>query len=601
VRWDVGATGASNGQIYAIGGYYNFESPPQLSVNEAYNPGTNLWTEQAPMPTERLNLGVVLARNGQIYAIGGETGLAPYPVFNTVEVYNPTSNTWATAASLPEPRSAFGAAVGQDGTIYIFGGYTTGRVPDNLVYAYNPTTNTWSSRAPMPTARYFDQAVRELNGNILVTGGNSLGANVGKNWLSTVEEYAPTTDTWTTRPSLPVAELSAARAHGSDGRIYIIGGEGSSGTLGTVQIYDPTTQSWSLGPSMLTPREGAAAAVIGSGIYTIGGALSPMGGGSTANEELTITTQCVPTATSTPTFTPTTSATATLPPIIAWTTRTSMPTPEYNAGATTGTTGLIYVLGGEPAGGANQAYDPTHDQWLAKAPMPSGHFEYGVVAAKDGLIYAIGGAYTAEMDIYNPVTDAWSAGPSMPAAQWGFGSALGADGNIYVFAGNQGGQIVNTTLSYSPITGQWTSRSNIPTARQDPQAVAAPNGLIYVIGGYVAGQVVLNTVEAYDPVHDSWSTKASLPVPEMVAASALGSDGRIYITGGYGNTGSCCVTLNAVQIYDPTSNTWTLGPNLPTARQSPSGALGPDGNVYVFGGSVNPQGAATGETDQGSY
>jgi N-acetylneuraminic acid mutarotase len=289
VRWNLGAATGTNGLIYAIGGYYNYDSPPQLSANEAYDPATNQWTEEAPMPTARLSLGVVAVPDGRIFAIGGESGIPPWPVFDTVEVYQPSTNTWSTEASLPESRSGFGATLGSDGNIYLFGGYTTGRVPDNLAYAYNPITNTWSSLPNLPASVAYSQAVTGPSGKMYVIGGYD-----GTSVVSMVEEYNPFAQLWTTVSSLPTSEYVGAAALGSDGRIYVLGGANDTGTLGTVQAYDPTTDTWTTPTSLPTPRQSLTAAVTGGGIFAFGGALSPSGGGSVANEKLTITAQCAP-------------------------------------------------------------------------------------------------------------------------------------------------------------------------------------------------------------------------------------------------------------------------------------------------------------------
>jgi len=58
------------------------------------------------MPTPRYGLAAA-AVNGKIYAIGGSSSGGPR---STVEVYDPGSNSWSTAASMPTARAGLAAA-----------------------------------------------------------------------------------------------------------------------------------------------------------------------------------------------------------------------------------------------------------------------------------------------------------------------------------------------------------------------------------------------------------------------------------------------------------------------------------------------------------
>jgi N-acetylneuraminic acid mutarotase len=60
----------------------------------------------------------------------------------------------------------------------------------------------------------------------------------------------------------------------------------------------------------------------------------------------------------------------------------------------------------------------------------------------------------------------------------------------------------------------------------------------------------------------------------------MGPDGRIYVVGG--SDGSDLTT--ALEIYDPATNRWTTGARLPTAREFLAVARGGDGRIYAIGG-----------------
>src|SRR5690242_15221774 len=61
--------------------------------------------------------------------------------------------SWTTKASMPTSR--YGLSVGVvNGILYAIGGDTING-PSNTVEAYDPATDTWSAKASMPTARYW--------------------------------------------------------------------------------------------------------------------------------------------------------------------------------------------------------------------------------------------------------------------------------------------------------------------------------------------------------------------------------------------------------------------------------------------------------------
>jgi N-acetylneuraminic acid mutarotase len=86
--------------------------------------------------------------NGVLYALGGSNGNA----LNTVEAYDPATNTWTTKAPMSTPRWEFASGV-ISGKIYALGGITV-NMKFKSVEAYDPATNTWTPKAPMPDFRW---------------------------------------------------------------------------------------------------------------------------------------------------------------------------------------------------------------------------------------------------------------------------------------------------------------------------------------------------------------------------------------------------------------------------------------------------------------
>lgn len=141
------------------------------------------WQTLAPIPTARNHLGVATL-GGKLYAIGGAANQdADETALNTVEVYDPATDTWSTAAPLPTPRALVMAAVDVfNGYIIVGGGEINYTTPTDQITAYNPTTNTWAQLTPIPTQRV--SGIMKHVGNELIYTTGFPGYNTDT-WIGT--------------------------------------------------------------------------------------------------------------------------------------------------------------------------------------------------------------------------------------------------------------------------------------------------------------------------------------------------------------------------------------------------------------------------------
>ena len=268
----------------------------------------------------------------------------------------------------------------------------------------------------------------------------------------------------------------------------------------------------------------------------------------------------------------------------SWATKTQMPTPRSGLGVAVAN-GKIYAIGGDE-GGANEEYDPIRDTWTAKEPMPTERSRFGI-AAWQNRIYVIGGSTNSGLtdanEVYNPSTDTWEIRTPMPSGARSDLCASVVAGKIYLIGGYSLGMNSipsNLTEVYDPETDTWATKASMPTAVYGCTS-AVVNNKIYVIENSLSGSVhSLNQI--YDPETDTWSYGKSIPnrAPEAVAAATTGVDApkRIYVMGG----GQVSATgLN--QVYDPTTNTWSIGAQMPTPRNYLGVAVLND-ILYAIGG-----------------
>jgi hypothetical protein len=124
----------------------------------------------------------------------------------------------------------------------------------------------------------------------------------------------------------------------------------------------------------------------------------------------------------------------------------------------------------------------------------------------------------------------------------------------------------------------------MPTSTED-FASAVFGNKIYVIGGFSKfSSSELNQI--YDAESDSWSYGASIPFDLIVSAAAcvttdIQAPARIYVFGEMWNIGEAHKYSSL--IYDPKNDSWTVGVDIPTDRNSFGVAIVND-IIYVIGG-----------------
>jgi len=252
----------------------------------------------------------------------------------------------------------------------------------NDMEAYDPSSNSWTSAAQMPTARLEMAAAVAFGPAVDFDGGSTTAFNIyvvggsdGTNPLNTLEAFTPLVGfhfrpagVWTSPLApMPVARTRLAVVAGPDGRIYALGGFDGSNSLTIVEAYNPNTNSWTTVAPMTTPRDGLAAATGPDGrIYAIGG----------FDTDYLSSVEAYDVATN------------------SWTHVASMVHPRYTFAAVTGPDKQIYAIGGEfrfASVNTVEVYNTATNSWSSAAPMTTPRRQLAAAVGKDGRIYAIGG------------------------------------------------------------------------------------------------------------------------------------------------------------------------------------------------------------------
>lgn len=151
------------------------------------------------------------------------------------------------------------------------------------------------------------------------------------------------------------------------------------------------------------------------------------------------------------------------------------------------------------------------------------------------------------------------------------------------------GDITQKAFRYSVATNTWDTLPPLPdTLGKIASAASYVNGKIYIIGGYHVmpngDEVSSNRVHIFDPLTNTYLPDgAPVPLPIDDHVQALWRDSLIYVVAGWSNTAH----VTNVQIYDPATDTWSVGTAVPNTIDyrafGASGVIIGD-TIYYMGG-----------------
>lgn len=215
---------------------------PSVSLADAI-----YWRNKTPMPTARAHAQSAVV-NGNLYVLGGTTGIGSPPsgFLDTVEKYDPFTDTWQTMPPLHVPR-AIGCAVAQGTDIYIVGGGANagpgyGPPISNTVVKYDTTTGVSTTVGNINVARSRNSC-QIINNKIYVVGGTNGPAPPGFSYaLDSMEVYDLAANAVVATVTLPAKrDLPATAVIGE--KLYIFGGFKDGYEL-TSSVAYPEKSSW---------------------------------------------------------------------------------------------------------------------------------------------------------------------------------------------------------------------------------------------------------------------------------------------------------------------------------------------------------------------
>ncbi|MDB5257610.1 MAG: C-terminal target protein [Chitinophagaceae bacterium] len=292
-------------------------------------------------------------------------------------------------------------------------------------------------------------------------------------------------------------------------------------------------------------------------------------------------------------------------------------------------------LGSPEVYASAELYDPASQTWSYTGSMKATRTAFASVVLNDGRVLAIGGMnttnYKASCELYDPSTGTWDYTDSLHSSSVFHSAVKLSDGKVLV-AGKSGEK---TSELYDPATNTWRQVGQMNLYHGDGIAmIVLDNGKVLATGG----SQTPTKAELYDPVSEQWTllsnnmvrahshhsiirlktgkyliagTLTSLSTTDMLytelydatassftatgnmvsyvarAPLVLLDDGKVLVY----NSGDIQTPLNSkcIQIYNPTTGTWSsgsynfLGGNAASVNMLPNGMVLLSGGSYAVG------------------
>ena len=185
----------------------------------------------------------------------------------------------------------------------------------------------------------------------------------------------------------------------------------------------------------------------------------------------------------------------------------------------------------------------------------------------------------------------WSRAASLTTGREEHTATLLPSGKVLVAGGTDGrGRVLASAELYDPVRNRWTSAGSMGATRIDHTATLLPSGKVLVAGGVVMPYPApsLASAELYDPSTNSWSMAAPMIESRTRHTATLLPDGRVLVVGGqrfdFHDGGLFPGRPTDAEIYDPTANRWSSTGPMGASRLAQTATQLSDGRVLVTGG-----------------
>ena len=202
-----------DGRILVIWG----TEPGQDFNAEIYDPASDSWSGGYEVQTGGA-CAAVATPDGLVHVLGGESDPDGHAVFD------PDTDLWSSGPTMPRHHELHGAALGDDGRIYVFGGRDGPMdMASPHLEIFDPGSESWNAGADMPAGNLLFATASSGTQIHVLGGSNETQWHVGP-YFDDVWTYDIAADTWTVEDTVLPEAVKAPGGVWYDGRIFVFGG-----------------------------------------------------------------------------------------------------------------------------------------------------------------------------------------------------------------------------------------------------------------------------------------------------------------------------------------------------------------------------------------
>ena len=191
-------------------------------------------------------------------------------------------------------------------------------------------------------------------------------------------------------------------------------------------------------------------------------------------------------------------------------------------------------------------------------------------------------------ELFDPATNRFTKGPAMSQGRSGHSSTLLPDGRVLIVGGwTDAAGIFGSAEIVDPDGRRGVEVVSSVAPRAGHTATRLANGRVLIVGGVDRSGVELSTSELFDTKTGQFAEGPAMAVARAAHTATLLSDGRVAIVGGGNGRYPNMNVIRTVEIYDPSTNRFTVAGELRVARQKHAAALLDKGRLLIVGGSDN--------------
>lgn len=244
-------------------------------------------------------------------------------------------------------------------------------------------------------------------------------------------------------------------------------------------------------------------------------------------------------------------------------------TQKRNPPCSKGASFLLLLLLVLPGVAAAQHFSPT-------GSMTAGRRGHTATLLPNGKVLVAGGYATASAELYDPFTGSFSPTGSMSVTRYRHTATLLPNGEVLIAGGYDRASDSYPTSAelYDPASGTFSPAGTMSQAHYAAAATLLGNGKVLIAGTGSQNKVV----SLYDPVTGTFSTSTMIEAQGQFTATLLAS-GKALVTGFSSGLGPA-----VAELYDPSTDTFSLISSPNAVRQNGTATLLADGRVLLAGG-----------------